>query len=170
MPNNINVDFSQFPFCFRGIYIKGKFSNKLKDYNQFFKFFSEIIEKILPVFSNYSFENIHRLTKHAHIIPKESQQYETVILVLKELCKDYYNYNEAEFEMWFNQNINDYAIWQLGIIGGVRLIGIRKQKTFFCVLFIDYHHQLYKSEKHNQENIDKYEFCPITSVKKEKVR
>ena len=51
-------------------------------------------------------------------------------------------------------------MWQLGVTGGIRLIGIRKS-NLFCVLFIDYHHLLYPSIKYNQKNSEKYSFCPI---------
>ena len=82
---------------------------------------------------------------------------------------EYRNFeNESEFEMWFNQNINDYEIWQLGVIGGVRLIGIRDMNEF-GVLFIDYHHLIYQDIKNNQKNYDKNCFCPINNYKKELV-
>lgn len=166
--DNIIIDFAQFPFCFRSISIKNKFTNKLKDNIQFFEFFSEIFEKNIPFLINYTFENVAYASKHSHVIPLDSKQYTIIKEILKQLCKEFYKFDDCDFEMWFNQNINEYRIWQLGATGGVRLIGVRKMNTF-CVLFIDYHHQLYPSTKHNHVNVDKFEFCPITNFKKEQV-
>lgn len=159
--NKIIVDFSQFPFCFRSVTIKGKFTNKLKDSNQFFEKLELLFEKSIPFFKDYTFDGIYYASqKHSHPIPTDSEQYETIKKILNILVKSFYNFDENGFEMWFNQNINEYAMWQLGVTGGIRLIGIRKS-NLFCVLFIDYHHLLYPSVKYNQKNSEKYSFCPI---------
>ena len=171
MDNKVLVNFSKFPFCFRCTKVKKfNFTNYLSKSDEFFDNFKLIIEKSLPHFTSKSFNELNRENNHVHIIRSNTKEYNIVKEVIKNLCMEYHNFeNESEFETWFNQNINDYEIWQLGVIGGVRLIGIRDMNEF-GVLFIDYHHLIYQDIKNNQKNYDKNSFCPIKNYKKELVK
>ena len=103
--NKIIIDFSQFPFCFRSVTIKGKFTNKLKDSNQFFEKLELLFEKSIPFFKDYTFDGINRASQnHSHPIPPNSEQYEIIKKILNILVKSFYNFDENGFEMWFNQN------------------------------------------------------------------
>lgn len=170
MKDNVIINFSRFPFCFRCIQVKKYgFTNYLKDNIDFFDKFKELNEHIIPSFVNQNFEVLSQ-GRHAHPIRNSDKEYLVIKEILKKLCMDYNNYTkDEEFELWFEQNINDYQIWQLGNIGGIRLFGIRNMNVF-NVLFIDYHHLLYASQKHNQINYANYNFCPITNYEKERVR
>ena len=165
--DNISIDFSLFPFCFRCVE-SGNFTNKLKDDKQFFKLFKRLFEIDMPALTQYSFENITKASnKHSHSIPINTKEYLLVIDVIKELFKSYKrdNYSDKDFELFLENNINDYHVWQLGISSGVRLFGIRKS-NIFSVLFIDYHHLIYPDKNYNQENYALYDFCPITNNNK----
>ena len=59
--NNISIDFSLFPFCFRCVK-SGNFTNKLKDDKHFFKLFKRLFEIDTPALTQYSFEDITRAT------------------------------------------------------------------------------------------------------------
>ena len=101
--NKIIIDFSQFPFCFRSVTIKGKFTNKLKDSNQFFEKLELLFEKSIPFFKDYTFDVIYYASqKHSHPIPPNSEQYEIIKKILNILVKSFYNFDENGFEMWFN--------------------------------------------------------------------
>lgn len=162
--NNISINFSRFPFCFRCV-STGKYTNKLKDSKQFFDNFKRIIEKDIPFFTQHTFDNIVNASKrHSHSIPSDSKEYSLVIEIVKELYKSHKNNNctDRDFELFLDNNINDYHVWQLGVIGGVRLVGIRYSNVFY-VMFIDYHHLVYPDEKHNSEGYELYNFCPMTN-------
>ena len=165
--NSIVIDFSLFPFCFRTTSI-GKYTNHLKDDNQFHEFFQRLIEKDIPAISQFTFDTVTRETqKHSHVISTRDKQYQLVISILKEIFKSYYNSEnlEKDFELFLENNINDYAIWQLGISGGIRLIGIKKVNRFY-VLFIDYHHLIYPDKNYNQPNYQMYNYCPMINNRK----
>ena len=162
--NNIIIDFSLFPFCFKCIKC-GNFTNKLKDSSHFFSRFKRIFEIDVPSLTQYSFDNITKETKkHSHSIQIDTREYKLVLNVIKELYKSYMgdNYSDRDFQLFIDNNINEYHVWQLGISGGVRLVGIRKS-NIFSVLFIDYHHLIYPDKNYNQENYKLYDFCPITN-------
>lgn len=160
--NNISIDFSLFPFCFRCVSL-GNFTNKLKDGNQFFKLFKRLFEIDIPSLTQYSFNDIVRATnKHSHSIQINTKEYSIVINIIEKLYKSYYGQNMSNFNLFLENNINEYYMWQLGISSGIRLIGIRRS-NIFSVLFIDYHHLIYPDKNYNQENYKLYNFCPITN-------
>ncbi len=162
--NNICIDFSKFPFCFKCVKYKD-FINKLKDTNQFFKYFKRIFETEIPMYTQYSFDNIVKMTnKHSHPIRKNTDDYNKIINIIKELLKSYKeeNYNNQYFENFLRNNINDYNLWQLGVSSSLRIFGIRESNNF-AVLFIDYHHLIYPDKNYNHYNYDLYDFCPITN-------
>ena len=79
--------------------------------------------------------------------------------ILKKKLKKDYNYNDRDIEIFFENNINDYEIWQLGIISGTRIIGTRHLNRFRPIFF-DYHHLIYPDKNFNQPNYKEYDFCP----------
>lgn len=165
--NNINIDFSLFPFCFRCVKFEN-FTNKLKDANQFFKYFKRLFEVDIHALTQHSFDDITKATnKHSHSIQIDTKEYILVICIIKELYKSFKtnNCNDRDFQIFLENNINEYHVWQLGISGGIRLIGIRRS-NIFSVLFIDYHHLIYPDKNHNKENYELYDFCPIMNNNK----
>lgn len=162
--NNIYINFSQFPFCFRCVSF-GNYTNKLRDSKQFFEYFKRTIEKDIPFYSQYTFSNITNASnKHSHSIPVNSKQYNLIIEIVKELYKSYKNNScsERDLELFISNNISNYHIWQLGVSGGIRLIGIRNS-NIFNVIFIDHHHLIYDDKNYNDKNYELYDFCPITN-------
>lgn len=161
--NKVIVNFSKFPFCFRCTNIKKyDYTNYLSGEKEFFKSLKTIFEKEVPFFCENTFSDLQKKS-HGHAIMSNTKEYQIVKEVIKKIVMDFKNFkNDSEFEMWFNQNINDYYIWQLGQTGGIRLIGIRNLNVF-NVLFIDYHHLIFPDVKNNQKNYSKYKFCPITT-------
>lgn len=163
---NICIDFSLFPFCFRCVKTEN-FTNKLKNANQFFEKFKRLFETDIPALIQFSFDNVKKETKrHSHAILTDTKEYSVVIDVVKALFKSDKgdDYSDRDFELFLNNNINEYHVWQLGISSGIRLFGIRRSNVF-SVLFIDYHHLIYPNKNYNQENYDIYDFCPITNYK-----
>ena len=166
--NNIHIDFSRFPFCFRCVSV-GKYTNKLRDDNQFFEKFRRLFEIDIPALTQYTFDDVVKNTnKHSHTVSTKSNEYNMVVSVIIELYKSYKNNNvtQRDVDLFLENNINDYYLWQLGISGGIRLYGIQNMNVF-SVLFIDYHHLIHPDKKHNQENYELYDFCPIENNKNE---
>lgn len=163
--NNIIINFSFFPFCFRTVSLK-EYTNKLENPKQFFDYFSKLFEVTIPALSNSTFDNVYIETKrHSHTIsPKDQKEYNLVKTILKEIYKNHKKPEnlEKDFELFLENNIYDYHIWQLGLSGGIRLIG-RRRSNIFDVLFIDYHHLIYPDKNHNQDNYKMYDFSPIPS-------
>ncbi len=163
MQDNIVVDFSRFPFCFRTITIDkytNKYTNKLKDADEFFEMFNILITKLIPYVSQYRPSDIFK-NKHCHILKSDrnKEEYDLCLKVIEKLNKEY---NNSDFEVFKSNHIYDYQMYELGIVGGIRLIGIL-HLNIFSVLFIDYHHLIFPSSKYNQRDLIKNTFCPITN-------
>ena len=154
----IIISFSSFPFAFRAVKCKD-FTNYLFDENDFFKKFSLIFRKIVPELEQ---SNIVDLTKKDHCNNIEKKR-DIVIDILKELVKEEFGegYN---FETFYDNNISEYQLYELGIMQGIRLICI-KYNNIFKVLFIDYHHLIFLSVKYNQLDYSSFKFCPIKGIK-----
>ena len=134
---NICIDFSLFPFCFRCVKTEN-FTNKLRNANQFFEKFKRLFETDIFSFIQFFFDNVKKETKrHSHAILTDTKEYSVVIDVVKSLFKSYKgdDYSDRDFELFLNNNINEYYVWQLGISSGIRLFGIRRSNVF-SVLFI----------------------------------
>ena len=113
MDNKVLVNFSKFPFCFRCTKVKKyDFTNYLSKSDEFFDNFKLIFEQLIPHVVSRTFDELNRdRNNHSHRIQNNTKEYDIVKEVIKNLCMEYRNFeNESEFEMWFNQNINDYEI------------------------------------------------------------
>ena len=91
------------------------------------------------------------------------------ISILKELVKNCYGYANNEIDRWLeNQRLKNKKLCQVACPDskGIRLIGfLNDNATVFHVLFIDYYHQLFPSEKYNQSNINKNNFSILEYIK-----
>lgn len=155
--NNVVVDFSMFPFCFRNTKRKD-YTNKLENENEFFDKFSDLIEKLIPHICSKTFEEIMTEKMHCHPIKSdESQKIKLIYEVVEDLVSEWKP--GIDVKQFTFQNLDGEKIWQLGN-NSIRLIGIRKE-NFFHVLFIDYHHLIYPNKKYNDKNYEKYEFKVI---------
>lgn len=164
LQNNSNdkivIDFAQFPNSFRSIKYDS-FTNYLSDCFDFFEQLKNIFEKLIPFISGHTFDDIYSASnKHSHPIKSNTKERELVENVIKEKLKKDNNYNDNDIKIFFINNINDYEIWQLGMSGGTRIVGIRYMNRFKPIFF-DYHHLIYPDEKYNNPNYDKYNFCPM---------
>lgn len=157
---NIEVDFSQFPYCFRSVKYN-EFTNYLCDCFSFFENLKYIFEKLIPFVSEHTYDDIYNASnRHSHPIKPESKEFDLVKNIIKEKLKNERNFNDNDINIFFENNINDYEMWQLGIVGGIRIIGIRYMNRFRPIFF-DYHHLIYPSKNFNQPNYVKYNFCPM---------
>lgn len=156
--NNIIIDFSKYSFCFMGVSCKN-FTNLLKDSDEFLAHFKNLIFKFLPYFASRMPNNLFLSNKHCHLIRKDqdSDKYNLVLDVIREIFN---RYNEMDFDTFYSHNLNDCAIWQLGLIGGLRLVGTLNDNVF-SVLFFDYNHLLYPDEKYNQKDYESNTFSPM---------
>lgn len=159
MQNNIVVDFSRFPFCFRTVTLDN-FTNKLKDANEFFEMFNSLFTKVIPHVSQFKSQDIYT-NRHCNIL-KPERNYEEYNLCLKIVEKLSNEYNNYDFETFKCNHIYDYTMCELGTVNGIRLIGVL-YSNIFPVLFIDYYHQIFPSVKYNQKDLLKNVFCPITN-------
>ena len=152
------ISFSSFPFTFRTVKCKD-FTNCLVDEKDFIKKFSLIFKKIVPELES---SNIVELIKKDHCNNIENKR-DIVTDILKELVKEEFGegYN---FETFYDNNIGEYQLYELGIMQGIRLICV-KYNNIFKVLFIDYHHLIYPSVKYNQVDYSSFKFCPIKGAK-----
>lgn len=103
------------------------------------EFFPIIYKEHDCIFNNRGYRHCHKVNLHS----KNIQLYEKII---KEIGKD------IEFN-----SVKD-MLWQVGLTGSIRIIGVLSENTFYP-LFIDRHHLLHPSEKHNQKDLKKYQCC-----------
>lgn len=138
---------------------RGEFTNMLKDEFQFTAYMVEFFTKIIPIISQ-NWDNLIKYNggagggfqfRHCHTINDEKLKLVKEIVEQihgKPLCDEVEN--------------DDLNYWQLGLIQSLRVISIysNNNNTLFPV-FLDYHHQIYPDDWHNQEDIESYEHCPI---------
>lgn len=87
--------------------------------------------------------------RHCHVIPAEKQS--LVLEIAKALHGDVFQ-GVGSSDSW----------WQIGFTGGTRIVGIySRTHNIFYPVFVDAHHLLHPSEKHNQADYKNYTFCPI---------
>ncbi len=162
-PNSSNekimVDFSQFPYLFSSVEYND-FTNYLSDCFEFFDKLKYIFEKLIPFVSNHTYNDINGASKHSHPITNGSKEMKLVENIIKEKLKKDYRYEENDINNFFVNNINDYQMWQIGLDGDVRIIGIRYINRFKPI-FIDYHHLIFPDKNYNQRNYKKFNFCPV---------
>lgn len=156
----IMIDFS-YPFVFHTCKIKNYFINRLKDCNSFFEFKRVIFGEALKYFGSFTFDELKRLDTHTHNIGQEDKQ-DLVRAILKEILRDSFNLNSEDSEKALGNYVGNEDIWQVAYKQGVRLIGTRNGSVL-KLLFIDYHHLIFPSTKHNDKDYYKYSFCPMTS-------
>lgn len=160
--NNIRINFNRFPFCFRCVETDS-FTNKLKNYDSFFVKFKQFFEIDVIHICQCNYDEIFiKTNKHSHSINIQTKEFELVMETVKQLLKSWKpSYKDRDNQLFFENNINDYVLWQLGCTAGTRIIGLRQANEFFA-LFFDYHHLIYPDKNHNQEDYYSYSFCPIT--------
>lgn len=133
---------------------KGEYTNFLKDAEQCLKthynLFYTIVPKVLDEWDRIKTGFGTRQYPHCHKI--EGKQRELVLEVYKEL----YNYELGE----------EVSLYQLSFTGANRLIVIYgAAKETIKPIFIDHHHQIYPSIKHNQKDLSSYNYCIVCSHK-----
>lgn len=132
-----------------------KFTNKLKDVETYSKFITIILGKIIPEVQDKS-KDIKRSQAssfHCHPIEQGEDAYKTIIKIIRKIYG-------VSFEKSIDKN---EQIYQMGVVGGIRIIALRNKKTnVIRPLFIDYHHLAYPDVKYNQTDYIKQEFCPIS--------
>lgn len=129
------------------------FTNKLKDEEMFSEYIFDLFYNLIPAIQEHGNTMIKSggtgSWKHCH--PIENEELDLALSIVESV-------HGHQFK-----NVNDGSkLWQFGVSGGIRLIVIHNYTdNYLTPLFVDYHHQIYPSEKHNQKNINRYPFCPI---------
>ena len=119
------------------------FYNYLRDEKEFIKHIIYIFHELVPGI------DVKTFSQHKHIHPIRGEQKKIVDKAIRTI----------------HGNIQADDLWQLGQKGGLRLI-CNKLNNSYIPLIIDYHHTIYPSEKHNERDIGKYNYCPIDYYKK----
>ncbi len=156
--DSIIIDFSKFPFCFKGIVVDD-FTNLLEDSNEFLSHFKYLICDFIPHFRQYTSDTLYQASKHCHLIKKDKNldKYELILKIIGKILSEN---GGLDFETFYNNNLNDYQIWQLGLGGGLRAIGTLSN-NIFSVLFFDYNHLIFPDEKNNQKDVKNNTFKPM---------
>lgn len=152
----IVIDFS-FPTSLVSVKVDG-FNNYLKNDDAAFKRLNFCLNDLTKHFS-YQTKNSIRGLKHCHIIDEPDK----LAIIEKAVRNAYKKTNDAATEEniknFYDQNLKDTTISQLGFIKGIRLIGYFERDHHFKVILIDYNHSLYPSVKYNDEDYDNYNVC-----------
>lgn len=150
-PANMQGGVVWFNFCnpnwLSSIRIKG-FTNFLKDSSEFsenhFYIFRIVVPKVMVEWQEitrggYQYAHCHRLTENG-----------------KEMAQDVYR------EIFKREIGDDVDLWQFGFGGSVRLVCIRDDiNNSLIPIFIDHHHLIHASIKHNQNDYDRYSYCAV---------
>lgn len=132
-------------------------SIKLKCFTNYYsseKQFNKAYKTFLGIIANTSgktLEEIHENYEHTHIIQedKDKNNHKKIMKIIREikLIESLQSVDTSEF-------------FQIGGNGSFRVIGI-KINTKYYPLFLDPHHLIYKSKKHNQKDTNKYKYDKV---------
>lgn len=126
-----------------------KFTNQIKDGDALLDELGYIMGTLFPtIYREYShiFNAGNKSFIHCHKVSLDTKRvglYEKII-------------RSIDSNISFN-SIKD-SLWQVGLTGSIRIVGIYENNIFYP-LFIDRHHLLYESEKHNQKDVQHYSCC-----------
>ncbi|MDU9695131.1 hypothetical protein O0Q50_28445 [Priestia aryabhattai] len=149
--NSLIVDFS-YKDWLKSISNKG-FSNKLFDESQFAKFMFDVLYKIFPTVQT-NWETIRTQPgkgfRHCHPVDEDK------LPVVKKIVQELHGNIAVDIE-----ESESLRYWQFGTTQSVRVVGIYDNaRNVVYPLFIDYHHLIHASQKHNQNDHKAYKFCP----------
>lgn len=151
---NIVFDVS-FKGCFHSV-DEHSFNNCLKDASDFVSQYRVCVSNLQDLSGHTIYELMSSGGfRHCHDIKGDSAV--KALDVIKELCR-----KTGLSDRYFEQNIENETIWQLGHADSPRFFGIVNGNVF-RLLFIDYFHDLSYNETRNNRNTKNYKFCPITS-------
>lgn len=151
------LDFS-FPTSLVSVKING-FNNYMKDDNEAFHHINFCLNELSTLVAQATPANLYQICKgHYHKLDDDKLLVfeKAVIEAYLKLYPQKSNINAKNF---YDQNFKETAIYQLGLQGGIRLLGYLHRKHHFKVVLIDYHHTLYPSVKYNQDDIDRNNVC-----------
>ena len=142
------------------------FTNMLKDSDQFFKLHNLIFNDILPTLKQVDFvspgEYILTLKRtslpHSHSI-EDDEKIKLINDILVKALMKVKNFSDKDASKYLKQNLDGEKLYQIGK-NSVRFIGYF-EKNVFIILLIDYHHLLYPSNKHNENDHSSYSICPF---------
>lgn len=141
---------------------KKKYISYHKNEEEFIKKFKIIFRKLIPEISKFKYCELIK-QDHCHKIKYEDTE------KIKDIVKESTNNVEkiSDFDKWWDNNFGDEEFYQLGFQGtdGIRLFGTLRFGHIFEVLFIDFHHSFYPDKNFNQDDHDKYKYCPIIGGK-----
>lgn len=143
----------------------GKFTNKLKNPQEFAELIYIIMNKVIPFITDNWVWIKHNVYPHAghncHPVTDEK------IELVKEIIR---NTHSVDLEPMID-NGEEKVLWQLGHQGAVRLVVyyMASSKTFYP-LFVDYHHLIHpvKGDRRSQTKHNDYknkDWCPVESFK-----
>lgn len=135
--DKIIIDFSL--FYFPSINCKF-FTNKLKTTEEYIKAMSSIYHSTLPYITSYKFSELEKINKHCHIIRNTEEAFDNIVKVLTKYreCFPEFEFSNVEEE------VDEF--YQLAGQSGARLICKRVSNNIFMLLFIDFHHLIYKNK------------------------
>lgn len=132
------------------------FTNKLKSSSHFLKMHKSLFEEVIPFLQNNTVANINKLN-HCHI---EIDKLDKISKIFRAILETKYKNNGDSFiNNKFDSLFVQHDIYQLGLNNSIRLYGYF-DGFIFKVLFIDYHHLIWDSVKHNQHDFMQYTFEP----------
>lgn len=131
-----------------------KFTNMLKDDEQFSKAIVHIFSKIIPAVKE-NWKNIKNRGRdqfrHCHPIANEKKE------LVDEIILEIYG------KPLLDEKFEEMNYWQLGVSQGIRLIAIYNHlENIMYPVFIDHHHQIHPDVKHNQKDIYSYQHCAFS--------
>lgn len=133
-----------------------KFTNMYNDYQSMAKTLTKVMTVLLPDIEKYGYDIFnkqgiwHSRKTHCHLVNEEKLQ--LVQTIVDEI-------NDKKLDIFSDE---EKKLWQYGIAGGIRIICLYDQaNNNVHPLFIDSHHLINPSTKHNQQDVMTNKLCPI---------
>ncbi|MFM9414116.1 hypothetical protein ACKQTC_07025 [Peptococcus simiae] len=152
-------------------WIKGYRGKDITTYTETKEEFVNNLMYIIYTLIPYVYENWGQKMSHCHSInelrgnsSKEAQG--KYIEVIKNIHPELLNplsdksKNKLNGVEYGTGQLEDLELYQLGLKGSVRVICGKVDNTLYPLL-IDHHHLGYESQKYNQRDTNKFDFCPI---------
>lgn len=129
----------------------GRFTNYHKGAGSYAKDVTQLIHTTIPFIYEHNQEIFKKGRMSSTPMNHSHQLKGNELLLVKKITAKIISNNIEE----------DFSWWQVGSIGGCRIIGVyRTAENSFYPLFVDWHHLIYPNKKYNQPDFESFDYTP----------
>lgn len=156
------IEVKLYETAFFPIKVHKEFTNHLLNLNDFCQKLASVFDKIITEINGKKFTEIFNDKSRYHCHRIEGEEKNKYKKIINELVKTRYCSKDKKASL-INQTFFDSEnVYQIGIqqVNQLRFIGILND-NIFGVVFIDFHHLIYPSDKYNKKDVFSFTYDPF---------